>query len=64
MASLLSNLLGNFAGGIQKIKCKDSNFFLEYKIVNDNLVKYKYISWSKNYSNKIDKNLKSYSKII
>ena len=54
MTSLLSNLANNLAEGIHKIKCKDCNCFLEYKSVNDNLIKYKFLSCTKNYSNKTD----------
>ena len=31
MASPLSNLIDNLAEGIHKIKCKDSDCFLEYE---------------------------------
>ena len=54
MASSLSNL----AEGINKTKCKDCNCFLEYESVNDNLTKYKFLSFNKNQSNKIDEKLK------
>ena len=36
MASSLSNLVDNLAEGIHKIKCKDCNYFIKYKTVNDN----------------------------
>ena len=42
---------------IHKIKCKDCDCFREYGSVNDNLIKYKYLSYNKNYSNKIDEEL-------
>ena len=51
MASSLSNAVDNPAEGIQKIKCKDCDFFLEYK--NVNLIKYKCLSCNKDYSMKI-----------
>ena len=57
MASSLSNLVDNLAKGIHKVKCKDCNCCLEYKSVNDNLIKYKCLSCNKNYSNKIDEKL-------
>ena len=40
MASPLSNLVNNLAEGINKIKCKDFNCFLECKSVKDNPIKY------------------------
>ena len=39
MASSLSNLVGNLVEGVYKIKCKDSDCFLEYKSVKVNLIK-------------------------
>ena len=44
--------------GIQEIKCKDCDCFLEYESVKDNLIKYKCLSCNKSYSNKIDEELK------
>ena len=41
MATSLSNLVENLAEGIQKIKYKDCDCFLEYESVKDNLIKYK-----------------------
>ena len=58
MASSLSNLVDNLAEGIHKIKFKDCNSFPEYKSVKDNLIKYKCLSYNKDYSNKIDEKLK------
>ena len=58
MTSSLWNLVDNLAEGIHKIKCKDCNCFLEYKSINDNLIKYKCFSFNRNYSNKIDEKLK------
>ena len=58
MASSSSGLVGNPAEGIHEIKCKDSDCFLEYKSLKDNLMKYKWLPWNKDYSNKIDKELK------
>ena len=57
MESSLSNLVDNLTEGIHKIKCKDCNYFFEYKSVNDNLIKHKCLPCSKNYSNKIDEKL-------
>ena len=41
MAVSLSNLVDNLSEGIQKIKCKDCDCFLEYESVKDKLIKYK-----------------------
>ena len=58
MANSLSNLVDNLAEGINKIKCKYFDCFLEYESVKDNLIKYKCLSYNKDYSNKIDEKLK------
>ena len=58
MASSLSNLVDKLAGGIHKIKCKDCDCFLEYESVKGKLKEYRCLSCSKDYSNKLDKNLK------
>ena len=57
MATSLSNLVDNLTEGIHKIKCKDSDCFLEYESVKDNLIKYKCLSCNKHYPNKIDEEL-------
>ena len=57
MTTSLSNPVDNLAEGIQKIKCKDCDCFLEYESVKDNLIKYKCLSCNKGYSNKIDEEL-------
>ena len=44
--------------GIHKIKCKDCDFFLEYENVKDSLMKYKCSACNKDFSNKIDEELK------
>ena len=54
MARSLSNLVDNLEEGIQKIKCKDCDCFLEYESAKDNLIKYKCLSYNKDYSNKLD----------
>ena len=54
MVSSLSNLVDNLAEGIQKIKRKDCDCFLEYESVKDNLIKYKCLSCNKDHSNKLD----------
>ena len=58
MASSLSNLVNNLAEGIHKIKCKDCDCFFKYQSVKDNLIKYKWLSCNKDYSNKLDEKLK------
>ena len=58
MAISLSNLVDNLTEGINKIRCRDCNCFLESQRVKDNLIKYKCLSCNKNYSNKIDEKLK------
>ena len=58
MPTSLSNLVVNLTEGIRKIKCKDCDYFLEYRSVKDNSIKYKCLSCNKDYSNKIDEELK------
>ena len=58
MATSLSNLVDNLTKGIHKIKCKDCDFLLKYESVKDNLINYKYLSCNKNFSNKIDEELR------
>ena len=57
MVTSFSNLVDNLTEGIHKIKCKDF-FFLEHESVKENLIKYKSVSCKKDYSNKIDEELK------
>ena len=58
MATSLSNFIDNITERIRKIKCKDWDCFLQCERVKDNLIKYKCLSCNKDYSNKIDKELK------
>ena len=58
MESSLSNLVDNLAEGIHKNKCKDCDCPREYENVKDILIKYKCQSCNKDYSNKIDEELK------
>ena len=58
MTTSILNLVDNLTEGINKTKCKDCDCFLEYESVKDNLTKYKCSYCNKNYSNKIDKELK------
>ena len=64
MATSLSNLVDNLTEVIHKIKCKDSDCFLEYESAKDNLVKYKCLSCNKDHSNKLDEKLKERFKNI
>ena len=57
MATSLSNLVDTLTEGVDKIKCKDCDCFLEYESIMDNLIKYKCLSCNK-YSNKIHQELK------
>ena len=58
MATSLSNLVDNLTEGTRKIKCKDCDCFLVYGRVKGNLIKYKCLSCNKDYSSKIDEELK------
>ena len=58
MASSLSNLIDTLTEKIHKIKCKNCNCLLKHESVKVNLIKYKCLSCNKNYSNKIDEELK------
>ena len=62
MATSLSNLVDNLEKRIHKIKNKDCDFFLEYKHVKNNLIKYKCLSCNKEHSNKIDEDSKKWFK--
>ena len=54
MAGLLSTFIDNLKDGINKIICKNCDFFFEYNRVNDNLK----VLINKNYSNNINEKLK------
>ena len=58
MATSSSNLVDNLAEGINKIKCKDCDCFLEYENVKDDLIKYKCLSCHKDCLNKLDEESK------
>ena len=58
MVTSLSNVVDNLTEGIYEIQCKDCDYFLKYEIVKDNLIKYNSLSCNKDYSNKIDEELK------
>ena len=59
MATSLSNLVNNLTKGVHKNECRDCDCFLGYEIVKDNLIKCKWLSCNKDYSNKIDEELKT-----
>ena len=59
MATSLSNLVDNLTEGIDKIKCKYCDCFLEFESVKGNLINYKSLSCNKDYSNKTDEELKN-----
>ena len=52
------NPVENLIERIHKIKFKDCDCFLDYESLKDSLIKYKCWSCNKNYSNKIDEELK------
>ena len=54
MASSLSNLVNNPAERIHKIECKIFYLFPKYESVKNSLIKYKWLSYNKYYSNKLD----------
>ena len=58
MAISLSNVAVNLTEGVHKNKCKDFDCFLEYESMKDNLIIRKCLSCNKDYSNKIDEELK------
>ena len=58
IATLLSNIVDNLTEEIHKIKCKDCECFLEYESVREMSIKYKCTSCNKNYSNKINEELR------
>ena len=58
MGTSLSKLVDSFTEGIHNIKCKDYGCFLEYENVMGNLIKYDCLSCNKEYSNKLNEELK------
>ena len=58
MASSFSSLVDNLTEEINNFKCKGCDCFLDYESVKDNSMKYKCLSCNKNYSKKLDKELK------
>ena len=62
MVSSLPNLVNNLAEGIHKVKFKDCDCFLEYESVKDDLIRYKCPFCNKDYSDKLDEELKNDSR--
>ena len=58
MATSLSNLIDNLTKVMHNIKCEDCDCFLENESVKKNSIKYKCLSCNKDYSNKINEELK------
>ena len=58
MATSLTNRLDNLSGEIHKIKYKECGCPLERESVKNNLIKYKYLSYNKTYSEKRNEELK------
>ena len=58
MSSSQSNLGDNLAERIDKVICKDCDYFLELESTKDNQIKYKCLFCNKDYSNKLDEKLK------
>ena len=59
MATSLPNLIDNPTEGINKIKCEDCDCFLEYESVKESSIKFKSVSYNKDYSNIIAEELKN-----
>ena len=57
MATSLSSLVDNIIEGINKIKVKDCDCFIEYEIVKHNLITYKCPSCNRDYLSKVDEEL-------
>ena len=57
-ANLLSHFVDNLTEWVHKIRCKDCNFFLEFKSVKNSIIKYKFWSCNKHYSTKFNEELK------
>ena len=59
MSTSLSNLVDNLTEKIHKTNCKVCDCFLQYESVKYNSIKHKCLSCNKNYSRKIDEELKT-----
>ena len=58
LATLLSNLVDNLTEGINKSRCKNYNYFLEYESAKNSLIQYKCLSGNNDYSKKLNEELK------
>ena len=58
MTNSLSKLVDNLTEGINKIKSKECDCFLEYECINSNSIKYKSLSCDKDHFKKLDRDLK------
>ena len=58
LATSLSNLVDNLTEGINKSRCKNYNYFLEYESAKNSLIQYKCLSCNKDYSKKLNEELK------
>ena len=58
MATSLSNLIDNLTKVMHNIKCEDCDCFLENESVKKKSIKYKCLSCNKDYSNKINEELR------
>ena len=59
MTTSLSKLVDNLVKAIYKIKCKDCDCFLEYDSAKDDLINERCLSCNKDYSNKLNEELKN-----
>ena len=59
MATSLPNLIDTPTEGINKIKCEDCDCFLEYESAKESSIKFKCVSYNKDYSNIIAEELKN-----
>ena len=58
MTNSLSKVVVNLTEGINKIKSKECDCFLEYESINGNSIKYKCLSFDKDHFKKLDGDLK------
>ena len=59
MRTSLSKLADNLTEGIHEINCKDCDCFFKYESVKDNFIKYNCLSCNKEYSKKLNEELKN-----
>ena len=58
LATLLTKLVDNLSNRIHNSRCKGCNCFLEHENVKSNLIKYNCLTCNKNYSEKLNEELK------